>query len=149
MGGKDKSQHAKTGDQATEAQGAAPAPSDTANDERPEAAGDPAGDAPVNDAAAAPQGSEPETALSGEARASVAQDARPSGMCAGARELTASAFFIQAVLEQLAAGGVRIRKNGGEHEATADDLLSITLRGEATTIITRDGQKIQLERVAQ
>lgn len=40
---------------------------------------------------------------------------------------------------------VRIRDNGLERSATADDLLAVNLKGQTVTIVTRDGQKHTLK----
>jgi hypothetical protein len=40
---------------------------------------------------------------------------------------------------------VRIRDNGRERPATADDLLAVSLKGQTVTIVTKDGQKHTLK----
>lgn len=62
---------------------------------------------------------------------------------------TALDFFRRAVTDELAAQGIRIRKDGAEEEPTGADLLTVTLRGDAVTVVTVDGQKIQLIGVPQ
>ena len=101
----------------------------------------------------APEGGENAAAASGAVaagdEAETGDKAPLAADFADAQELTASAFFVTAVLDQLAAAGIHIRDGDGLRDPAADDLLCITLRGETTTVVTRDGQKILFERVVQ
>lgn len=59
----------------------------------------------------------------------------------GCEALTPLQCFTCFVLALLAERGVLVRRDGGAEEPEEEDLLAITIKGHAITVVTVDGQK--------